>query len=733
MARNGFPNSEYKSIWDWLKRLDARVSAVARDTDFRHLWRQLGAARWTSKRPRGLESEWSYVSPDRTEVFVGEQTVVVHAFQSGLIEDDNNDVNASLAPQTTSPEPQTVISSPQSQTTAPESDLRASSGIPRAPYCQFAAQTPSVVLQTPTARRAPQTADTDKHGQCHQGADATGGMLQIDSLQLSQTTLNVLFDSPGESEVEFSQVAVPRAFGLTTDDLEVDASQQDAASTLQLLSEAPGFDSDVEQQQNREEAFAPSGRSMRSRIRIKQDVYFIPDGEDTSDCQKFELSETRIPDASNINPLVVQAERRQRISKAQDEELRWADVKAYLKGEFTQLSHAELTTRGRPGKLGELGVTLRLVVPKTMIDEVLQNCHNSIEGGPQGLVRTYHCVKADYYWIGLYADVVKHVQSCEDCSTSKSKPHLKGYSPGNVMSDRPFHVVSMDFVIPLPRTRRSNTALLLFQDNFSGFVIAKAMRETGALETTNQRAIGEVSQDRDPNSANLCGSHLQADWDDIAEKLVHAINISRDSTRQETPFYLVHGWGARSTLKAVTESIRQGQTNPAETSDTAEWRRKPIDKARLIYTSQPSSSVRRRQEGQKNIMKPSVESREQRYRESLGESATAQGPPTESEIPDEPSAESTASRHAPCLKREINWEPDEDEVKHEVEAILDDEIPLSTSTATAQRRFKVKWVGYDEPSWEPLSNLSCGGLLLDYLRNKKRENRLQMVQVADEN
>ncbi|GMF49622.1 unnamed protein product [Phytophthora fragariaefolia] len=85
------------------------------------------------------------------------------------------------------------------------------------------------------------------------------------------------------------------------------------------------------------------------------------------------------------------------------------------------------------------------------------------------------------------------------------------------------------------------------------------------------------------------------------------------------------------------------------------------------------------------------------------------------------------------LLREDSWEPDEDEDKYEVEAILDDEPSLSTSTARAQRMFKVKWVDYDEPSWEPLSNLSCGGLLFDYLRNKKRENRLQMVQVADEN
>ena len=40
----------------------------------------------------------------------------------------------------------------------------------------------------------------------------------------------------------------------------------------------------------------------------------------------------------------------------------------------------------------------------------------------------------------------------------------------------------MDFVIPLPVTRRVNTALLLFQDHFTVSVIAKAMSATGALE-----------------------------------------------------------------------------------------------------------------------------------------------------------------------------------------------------------------------------------------------------------
>ena len=84
------------------------------------------------------------------------------------------------------------------------------------------------------------------------------------------------------------------------------------------------------------------------------------------------------------------------------------------------------------------------------------------------------------------------------------------------------------------------------------------------------------------------------------------------------------------------------------------------------------------------------------------------------------------------LLPEDSWMSDESSGRYEVEAILDDDMPRSTTTDRSQRKFLVKWVGYDEPTWEPLTNLSCGGLLFDHLRRKKRENRLQMAQVTDE-
>ncbi|OWY96466.1 hypothetical protein PHMEG_00033257 [Phytophthora megakarya] len=99
-------------------------------------------------------------------------------------------------------------------------------------------------------------------------------------------------------------------------------------------------------------------------------------------------------------------------------------------------------------------ISLRLVVPTTMIQEVLHNCHDSIEGGHQGVVRSYQRVKTR-----LLLD--RSLCTCGETCEVMTRRQLEGYSPGNVLAERPFQVVSMDFVIPLPRSRRGNTALLL--------------------------------------------------------------------------------------------------------------------------------------------------------------------------------------------------------------------------------------------------------------------------------
>lgn len=164
----------------------------------------------------------------------------------------------------------------------------------------------------------------------------------------------------------------------------------------------------------------------------------------------------------------MQAERGDRISKYQDEEKKWAILKEFLRGEFNKLTYEQVSCAGiivdrfilsdywvlyylgrrrESRELPDEDLKLQRVVLNNLIDEILLECNDSMEGGHQGIFRTFHRVKSDFYWTGIYADVTKNTRACEDCSTSKSKPHLRGYSPGNVISARPFQVVSMDFVI----------------------------------------------------------------------------------------------------------------------------------------------------------------------------------------------------------------------------------------------------------------------------------------------
>ncbi|GMF32101.1 unnamed protein product [Phytophthora fragariaefolia] len=83
------------------------------------------------------------------------------------------------------------------------------------------------------------------------------------------------------------------------------------------------------------------------------------------------------------------------------------------------------------------------------------------------------------------------------------------------------------------------------------------------------------------------------------------------------------------------------------------------------------------------------------------------------------------------LLPEDSWDPDVLAGEYEVEYILDDRRTMETSTRRSVREFLVKWVGYDEPTWEPMTNLSWGGLLYDYLREKRSSQRFPLVQVAE--
>ncbi|POM67552.1 Reverse transcriptase, partial [Phytophthora palmivora] len=260
---------------------------------------------------------------------------------------------------------------------------------------------------------------------------------------------------------------------------------------------------------------------------------------------------------------------------------------------------------------------MRLLIPETLRQDVLHQYHVSLEGGHQGIGRTYQRIRDHFHWRGLYKSVQRYVGECVDCETGKSKPRIQGESPGNLQTTYPFQIIAMDHIPSLPRSHKGNTELLIFEDLFSEYVIAKASssRTAQTVESYEEcvfRRFGAskaIRHDREPGFMSdffrafnkILGQRQRAtmayrpqangsaertvqtttraikmyvqdldqrDWDEYAEKITFAINIAHDRIRGETPFYMVQGWDPRSTSEAV---IPVGSTRRHD-QDPRRWR-----------------------------------------------------------------------------------------------------------------------------------------------------------------
>ncbi|GMF44023.1 unnamed protein product [Phytophthora fragariaefolia] len=69
------------------------------------------------------------------------------------------------------------------------------------------------------------------------------------------------------------------------------------------------------------------------------------------------------------------------------------------------------------------------------------------------------------------------------------------------------------------------------------------------------------------------------------------------------------------------------------------------------------------------------------------------------------------------------WEPDSERNEYEVEKILDLRWSKRTRTFRRTREYLVKWKGYEDPEWLPLSQLSCGALLYEFNQGARARAR----------
>ena len=111
----------------------------------------------------------------------------------------------------------------------------------------------------------------------------------------------------------------------------------------------------------------------------------------------------------------------------------------------------------------------RLCVPEGSFRlEILHDNHSSPVSGHFGRKKTIKKITEKYYWKKMYETILKYIETCDTCQRTKSKNH-KPYGllqPLEPPTEKWSHI-TMDFVMPLPKTTKGNIGLYVVVDRLT--------------------------------------------------------------------------------------------------------------------------------------------------------------------------------------------------------------------------------------------------------------------------
>lgn len=124
------------------------------------------------------------------------------------------------------------------------------------------------------------------------------------------------------------------------------------------------------------------------------------------------------------------------------------------------------------------------MVPKDARKDVLLENHDCPLAAHGGYHKTLSRVRKYYYWPQMSMDIKRHVVACKICNASKPSSMNQTAPMGNFREvDRPWRMISIDFIGPLPRSLSGFCHLLVVVDNFSKFIHLHPMRRITAKAT----------------------------------------------------------------------------------------------------------------------------------------------------------------------------------------------------------------------------------------------------------
>ncbi|MGI0135350.1 MAG: reverse transcriptase domain-containing protein [Candidatus Micrarchaeaceae archaeon] len=124
----------------------------------------------------------------------------------------------------------------------------------------------------------------------------------------------------------------------------------------------------------------------------------------------------------------------------------------------------------RDGLLHRFG---KLYVPddRRLRSDLLVEAHDSRLSGHLGSRKTLALLARSYYWPAMRLEVKQYVKSCLACATNKARnATIAGLMQPLPIPNRRWEQVTIDFQMPLPKTRNGHNGLMVMVDKFSKMI-----------------------------------------------------------------------------------------------------------------------------------------------------------------------------------------------------------------------------------------------------------------------
>src|SRR5689334_6257706 len=115
----------------------------------------------------------------------------------------------------------------------------------------------------------------------------------------------------------------------------------------------------------------------------------------------------------------------------------------------------------------------RRVIQSPDHEKIIRSIH---EAGHLGIHSTVNKIKERYWWPNINKQVAEFISTCDPCQREKKPQKAKDIYP--MIATRPFQIVGLDHVGPIHQSKEGYQYIIVAQDYFTKWPIAKPTRTT---------------------------------------------------------------------------------------------------------------------------------------------------------------------------------------------------------------------------------------------------------------